>query len=608
MSAQLKSRVIDYHNFTLCPDSPIKVRRRDDPSMVASFRFPDDKWELLDILRPHERDYEATVSFSEVAPWMREDAKLYVAHLWLRTEPEANLIQQVMVSLRDLGRFLSDFRGRSIDLRAQEARAFSRRYGRQDLKPVNFQRVRRHLNRFVAFVRQQHPEVTGNDFEVQFPKEKTFTPQHQPLEQAQEARIDGEAFAQIIDACAADTQAYYDSLADYVDSIGNAKEYKRKYDSECYYKKKQGLPHRRGKGPGHRELLSRAIKAQATILEACVGRRPSAVCKTMEDVKTEAVEWTDETGRTEKGVSVRFRESKVRNVDEDVFCPGIYGELALQAIETAKDLTAELRRHNPQWKDYLFLVPGRKRNSAHVLSTRQLNLYLNGAQDRDHGLIKRYSISGGKVSPLNFRHTRATNMWVGGLQVHEVAYDLGHASAEMAVRHYIVGNEESRKRLQFLMDHGALSGLLEDFVGGREMVEARLGRRHVEIMKRQGRIVSPTRYGYCCLPAASGPCIRTTPCYVGPGASGGGCDYHVQSPDALPVLYEDQEVIEVNIKTYRDDPDFREWVNNQRNQLAVVEDKIEQALALREKIECCEGKEPCGCQRGRRGKAPGGRN
>lgn len=587
MNTQENKIIIDYHRFTICRDKPIKVARRDDSS-VAFFCFNDDVWDLINIVRPHERNCEARLSFSRVAPWLREDAKLYIAHLWLRALPSAIILQQIMVAIRDLGRLLPDFKGRPIDLRAGHARKFSRNYSQQRLKPGSFQRTRRLLNRFITFVRQQHPEVTNNDFVVRFPKDQTWMRQHRPLEQLQEARIEREVFAGIIDACIADTQAYFGSLATYIDPVENWKEYQKHYDSERYKRLKQGLPPKLGNRPRQVQLLSRAIKAQATILAACVGRRPSAICNTRFDVKTEVIEWVNETGGREMGVLVRFRETKVRNLDEDVFCPGIYGELALKAIETAKKLTADLRRHNLEWKDYLFLVPGKQRKKAFVISPGKINDYINGQGPNHKGLIQRFNLPVDKVLTHNFRHTRATNLWLGGLQVHEVAYDLGHLSAEMAIRHYIAGNEESRHRLQFLMDHKALSGVLEDFVGGREMVEARLGRRHVEIMRNQGRIISPTRYGYCCLPAASGPCTRTTPCYIGPGANGGGCDYHILSPDALDALQEDREVLEANIETYSREPEYSAWVDNQKNQLLVVERTMERALDLQRKVKNCD--------------------
>jgi hypothetical protein len=446
----------------------------------------------------------------------------------------------------------------------------------------------------MTFVRQQHPEVKDNDFKIDFPSSKTFMPQHQPLEKARSAKIEGERLTMIVDACTADVNAYRKAKENYIDPSENKAAYQAKFDHERYHRRKQGLPPMK-RGPNLSQLLGRAIKAQATILSICVGRRASAICNTAFDIKAERVRLINEAGQQEEGVRVRFRERKIRNVDEYVHCPDVFGELAQQAIQTAKELTEELRRLNPEWKDYLFIVPTRNIKIARVLRPQQINEYMNSAGSNGKGLRARYNIPGGKITTHNYRATRATNAWLGGMQVHEVAYDLGHASAEMTVRHYIVGNEESRRRLQFLMEHGALSGALEDLVGGREIIQTRLSKRHVEIMKRQGRILTPTRYGYCALPASSGPCPTANPCYLGAGGSGEGCEHHVLSPDARAALGEDKEVLEHNIKTYADDPQYASWVKNHRNQLEIVERDIKRAAGLQARISNCGDHEACRC-------------
>lgn len=576
------------------------VARRDNPGVAATFNYSDDKWFLLDILRPHEKNYAGTISFSGLESWLWEDAKKYIAHLWLTQSPQANLLQQILVSLRALGEFLPDFGGRPIDLKPQHAKEFVRRYCELERSPVSNQGARRRINNFMAFVRGQYPEVENN-FTLVFPRAKTRLPDREPLEQAQSKRVPTEVLAAVIDGCAADLNAYLDAKSNYIDSTGSIEErraYQRQYAREWHRKHKLGIP-KSPPGPKLWQLLGRAIKAQALILAVCVGRRASAICNTGFNVRTEHTEWVNESGQRERGVLIRFREIKVRNVDEDVPCPDAYGELALHAINTAKQLTSELRTHSPALKDYLFLLPAKTRKKAAVLDIRQLNDYLNGQRTGNSGLIQRYGIPCDKITIHNFRATRATNAWLGGLQVHEVAYDLGHVNADMTIRHYIVGRDEDRRRLQECIDKGALSGALEDIMGGREVVQTRLGRRHVEIMIKHGRVLTPNRYGYCTLPSASGPCIRTVPCYIGPGQNGGGCDYHVMSPDALPALEEDKEVLTASISAFSHDPSYKVWLHHRRAQLAVVEKKISEA---RTHLHRCEGHCPndgsCNCSYG----------
>jgi len=87
------------------------------------------------------------------------------------------------------------------------------------------------------------------------------------------------------------------------------------------------------------------------------------------------------------------------------------------------------------------------------------------------------------------------------------------------------------------------------------------------------------------LPAASGPCPRATPCYIGPGEGSGGCDHHILSPDALPALEEDKELLETNLAVYRPNPEYRVWVQHQEAQLAVVEQTVERAKALQRRLD-----------------------
>lgn len=580
----LPPRAFTYNDFIQNNGRIFQVARRDDPNDRASFSFEDDFWMPLNPLKPHQRNYDGKLSFVEVPEWLKTDAKRYIAHLWLRTGAEANLLQQVLVSLRDLGRLLPDFHDKPIDLRARHAREFVSRYCERNLSPISNQRTRRLLNNFAAFVRQQNPEIKDNDFHLVFPLSKTYTKQYQPLEQAREAKISTDVLAAIIDAIAADVAAYYEAKRTYIDPIDNRKEYQARFARDRYQKAKLGLPIQLGRTPRLKELLGRAIKGQAVILAICVGRRAAAVCNTPFAVRTERMEWTNDVGQKEKGVLVRFREMKLREIDEDVACPDAFGELALQAIKAGRELTADLRRDNPLWSDYLFLIPGKNRKSAFLLTPSTINAYLNG-NGASPGILHRYQIPVKKITTHNFRHTRATNAWLGGMQVHEVAYDLGHMGTEMTLRHYIVGSEESKRRLQELMDRGALSGALEEIAGGREMVQTRLGKRHVEIMRRQGRILTTTRYGYCALPAASGPCPRATPCYIGPGEGAGGCDHHILSPDALPALEEDKELLETNLAVYRPNPDYRVWTQHQEAQLAVVERAVERAKALQRRLD-----------------------
>jgi integrase len=440
------------------------VARRETPTEVITFRYEDDRWPLLDLLRPHERNGASTVNFSSVEEWLQADAKGYIAHLWLETSTNPNHVQQTMTAIRTFGRMLPGFNGRPIDLRMSHARAFIRSYKERGMSPGNNQMMRDMLNRFMRFVRSQHPEEKNNDFRIVFPKSMVQVDEKTPLGLSPSSTLSIDTQAAIIDACVAEVDAYQEAKKTYIDSIEDPRTFQRLYARGRRERQRQGLPTKIGQKPKLRELLSRAVKAQAVILGICVGRRISAICNTKYKARTKRIEWMNDAGYSEEGVLIRFREMKIRNIDEDVFCPEAYGELALQAIKTARELTVELRRDNPEWAEYLFLVKAQKRKRAFVLSPHQINLYLNG-EARAVGLLNRYQIPGGPITTHSFRRTRATSSYKGGLRAHEIGFDLGHAGTDMALRKYIAGEEKSQQRLQAHMDYGGLRDALEGLIG-----------------------------------------------------------------------------------------------------------------------------------------------
>jgi integrase len=569
------------------------VARRGNGEDAATFCFADDIWPLQNLLRPHERNGSATLVFSDVPAWLRNDAKRFIAHLWLETNAEANLLQTIIVTIRLLGRLLPDFQGRPIDLRMSHARELTRRIHELNYSPSYNQHIQKALNRFATFVRQQNPEEMANDFQVVFSKEMIHVPQFEPFEESRDKVIPTEIQTTLIEACLSDIRTYLNARKIYVDPVENLALYERERSRRRREGEQVNLV------VGHRvslqHLLGRAVKATALILANCVGRRAAAVCNTRQGVRTETVEWLNESGQMERGVMVRFKEFKISDADEDVFCPDALGELALYAIETAKDLTTELRRNSPEWGEYLFLTPTKRRKKAQVLSPKQMNDYINGIPGQTKGILYRYNIPSDRITTHAFRRTRATKAWIGGMQIHEIAHDLGHVDGQSTMRHYVIGNEESKRRFQTLMDHGSLSGALVDFIGGTELVQTHLGKRHVESMRKQGMLVSPTRYGYCAL-FGSGPCTRTIPCYLGPAVNSGGCDHHLLSPDALSALEEDKEVLEASISMYEADPEYHAWVLNQRNHLAVVNRTIERAHQLQARETDCGDSGDCACK------------
>jgi integrase len=564
------------------PDVVAATAAPSEPTGSRGFDLQSDRWSMEHLLRPHQRRDEGIANFSNLPGWLRPDSKEYAKHLLEEAAADPRAIVNILVSLRHFGRLLPDFNSRPIDLRLKHARELGRRLRRLDLSPLYKNKIKGDINQFMAFVRQKHSEVLDNNFQVVLPKAKIKELQNRRQGQV----VDSDTEALIIDGCLSDLQKYREAKSAYIDRRENSAEYYRRWNQMRRQYPPGPMPRPR---PVHLQTLhKRAVKGQATILAICVGRRAAAICNLPLDVRVEKGQWTNEASETEHGVWVRFVENKVTRAYENVFCPDAYGELVVKAIETTKELTEDLRRDNPDVAQHLFLVPGPARKSAMVLSPAQMNCYLNGEDGHGHGVIERYDIPCGRVTTHAFRRTRATKAWRGGMQVHEVSTDLGHMNVNIAMRHYIIGNEESRRRYETLMNHGALSGAMMDFVGGVEVVNIELGRRQVEVMARQGRVLRPNRYGYCGL-AGTGHCVRTTPCYIGDTVDSEGCEHHVLSPDALPALEEDKEALEASIELNCTGQWCGQLEQSMRNQLTVINRRVERAAALQKTLDVAAG-------------------
>jgi hypothetical protein len=404
-ATRLAPRPIAAEGINIHSTEPMKVTRPGGIDEVE-FRFSDRKWLLRDLLRPHEVKGYATITF-DMAEWLVEDCKLYVADRWLNAKTDLCRLQGFMVIMRKFSRLLPDFKGQPIDLRMRHARQVGRLLRDFNYSPAYYQHIQAGINDFVAFVRRLHPKEVRNDFSLVLPRDLLKISPETRLQNARKRLIPTEVGSQIINACLSDVQAYYHAKESYI-------------------------------GPAEdrwlimRNLLSRAVRGAATILAYCVGRRVAAVCNALLDIKTEELEWVNESGQTERGVLVRFTEMKVSNSEEDVFCPGAYGELAVYAIETAKDLTARLRLDNPWWNVFLFLVPQKKLGAAKVLSPFEMNYYLNGDPGRENGIMQRHNIPHGRRVTPGFQ-----------AQAGDEAVDGRHANPRGGVR------PRSRRRAEY---------------------------------------------------------------------------------------------------------------------------------------------------------------
>lgn len=559
---------------------------------TTRLEFSAEKWVFPEFMRPSTKLSSVTLGFGGNLPnWVVADFKLHVAEMWWSGIGFGSF-QGLRTALVWLGRALPDFRGPPTALGPHEARLL------RDcllgstplLSPYTLGGVESYLNSFAAFLRRQYPD-TPPDFTVRLPAEAKRR-RAGVLAQSTEKFIPLEVLRDIITACVQDEEIFEQAL----------------------------LVHRPGRrltgfgwAVGIEELRARAIKAQAVKLMVCTGRRVSAVCNLPIGVRTEPfargrVRPPDVPEADEPwGMWVYFVEQKITNAPEIVFCPYELGEIAVDAIARARRYAAELRERDSRFAEHLFVSSSRGRPTA--VDRDAVKRYLTHPR---HGIVKRYGITRGEdaaellteLKTHNFRTTRATLLWVGGMDLVEVARDLGHVvprregipHPDMAGLHYVAGTMDVEAVAISALKAGALSDTSDpnDAIRTRPVRLERLNaRRTLPILQESGTAIQLVRYGFCRLPASRGPCLTATECWEGQDPSdpegSAGCEYLVIAPHAVPAFEERERFLSAQVEWYGRDPAYAHYVGQERRKLESLRRQLKTAHELRDRLDAEEG-------------------
>lgn len=333
------------------------------------------------------------------------------------------------------------------------------------------------------------------------------------------------------------------------------------------------------------ELCTRAIKAQAVKLDLAAARRIGALVEIPADLEMRHFELEGM-----KVVQIQFVAHKTwgeEGVRDPVVCVDVYGEIAVQAIDSARQLTEPLRdTARAGCRELLFLIPDGGFSAAVPLSEKVLSEYLFTSQKgKDGGLLRRYGLPE-HISLHHFRHSHATKAKAGGASLASVARYLGHGGAAgnplMAHVWYVAGGSpELREKTVEELQRGQARGrtfdpvarlmiramgleeLVTDVPAAQLSYEDALARIHTgDIidpmpftpedavrMLRNGVILNVTRYGGCLLPAESGLCPSGHRCPIGITPEDGevkqglGCRYQVVMPHGIEALDADLSVL-----------------------------------------------------------------
>lgn len=621
----------------------------DDPERTT-FAFSEDTWWPLDRLGPGQAKSSAKIEFGLLPPWLREEAKLYVAHLWLRRGKSMGTMRTAMATFWHLHTALGEgeepFEGSIMALDRHQARRFAlyitRRFdvGRQALAQVEGPRSQRVVRRVLAEVGGFAP-VTARNTTTSINGFASWLRSRRGVDTDFQVKLDSRVWRSVNQVASADEhkvldetvlKAILDAVAADVKAFRQAKVEHQKYANtpRSGHKVRNGTEFgRRRKEAWQRywKCLNNAIKGQALQLQLATARRRGAVvCLPLEPhVKTLDVEGEKSVVNV---LVPAFKLHGDQGAEEWVPCPGLFGDLALDAIRTAQELTAEFRDlASPDVRGLLFITLGQS-NRPVALEGKFLQQYLNSDWRWTPGIVQRYGIKGGEhVTTHYFRHTNATRIVENGGSVLLAARYLGHVVTNlnplMARLFYVAGGTEGmRNRTVRELEHGAAQGLRFDAVArvathaaGPEAEAAdvppnqlpfeeairRIRRDNivedlpndeemVDALLQSGMVINLTRYGGCILQATSGPCPTSEKCPIGlyPEApethAGRGCPHQVLMPHALNALQEDIALMEVQLELYRKDPSYAFWLKRLERKLAIWSVQVARAEAMRERM------------------------
>lgn len=251
------------------------------------------------------------------------------------------------------------------------------------------------------------------------------------------------------------------------------------------------------------------------------------------------------------GVWLRWNETKTKQGYQEVFINSPLDEIVREAVKKAQGLTKDyVELANDKDQEKLFLMLGYYPEGgvyAHPIRYYSLNRWINGHKSRGKhrpGFMERHNIQheGGifRLKLHGLRHARFTHMRLGGAGIGTVQNDAKHVTSNMS-KVYINGDAVAAKDFENAVENRDLMGYLKDFVYNKELRFDKISPAELKRYRENGMFVQFTEFGYCHLEIEKGTCPVGTSCWL--GKDGCGCEYHLTTPEFLPAIKEDLEVM-----------------------------------------------------------------
>lgn len=256
------------------------------------------------------------------------------------------------------------------------------------------------------------------------------------------------------------------------------------------------------------------------------------------------------------GVWMVWDETKTGQGHQKVFIPEPLATIVRESISICHELSEDYReKADEKYRNMLFLSDFGGERIASLSQTGFRN-YLNGGYTSGVPFAKRYSIRhNGELYRINshgFRHTRATQLALGGAGLGTIQHDLAHNS-EIMTNRYINGTAVVQKEVTEFHNKKLLFGKALPILFNEEEASVRHSGTYTDeelaLWEEQGAFFHPNKYGYCILPVENGPCPTGNPCWIGcENDKDDGCRYLMYTPSIVASMEEDITLVHIRLE------------------------------------------------------------
>ncbi|QRG65568.1 tyrosine-type recombinase/integrase [Brevibacillus choshinensis] len=256
------------------------------------------------------------------------------------------------------------------------------------------------------------------------------------------------------------------------------------------------------------------------------------------------------------GVWMVWDETKTGQGHQKVFIPEPLATIVRESIGICLELSEDYReRADDKYRDMLFLSDFGPTRISPLTQTGFRN-FLNGGYTSGVPFVERYSIRHNgelyRIKSHGFRHTRATQLALGGAGLGTIQHDLAHNS-EIMTNRYINGTAVVQKEVTEFHNKKLLFGkALPILFSGNDAPVRNCGTytdEELALWEEQGAFFHPNKYGYCILPIENGPCPTGNPCWIGcENDKDVGCRYLMYTPSILASMEADITLVKIRLE------------------------------------------------------------